>query len=93
MNCGGLIEGRFLSANYLTQKLENISIAISCFWTFKNRNFYPLDCFLMFIVGELADGFGLWSEETPSTMLNCNTCKGVRREPWLQSRNETSNRR
>ena len=42
-------------------------------------------------VGELADGFGLWSEETPLTMLNCNVCKGVGRELWLQSRNGTSN--
>ena len=31
-------------------------------------------------------------EETPPTTLNCSACKGVRREPWLRSRNGTSNR-
>ena len=42
-------------------------------------------------VGELADGFGLWSEETPPTVLSCSIRKGAGREPWFLSRNVTSN--
>ena len=42
-------------------------------------------------VGELADGFGLWSEETPPTVLSCSIHKGAGREPWFLSRNGTSN--
>ena len=54
------------------------------------NNFISLRLVYWFWVGELADGFGLWSEETPPTMLNCSACKGVGREPWFLSRNGTS---
>ena len=81
-----------LIANYLTHNWENISVAILELDVGGNQSFYVQDRELLLWVGELADGFGLWSEETPPTMLNCSACKGVGREPWFLSRNGTSSR-